>query len=499
MTYEDDGHAGGGLRNALALARSTREPGPDFPAGPAVARRPGAPIPVPGSPAAVLTAALAGERLRPAASAGALHPVNAHLLVGPGEELAPGRYAYDPVTDRLHARGGAPADAPAGMAAVLTVTARRTVSHYGHRGWPLLLLDTGHALAALALAGADAYCADASGELLAAAAGLGTPSGSDEPEHALAAVWWGPGGAPRGDLLDCWAAHGSRDAPGGGPGRTAPGVLVAAWEALTEVTRSGGEGSWSGFPGLVGEAVRLGRGGRGGVPVSGGMPGRARTAGLGPDSAAGRGEASDDVAPASPAGAVRPRRSAAPGFHGIPAPAQLACLVRAVEAAGPDGVRWCLAVGGPEPAVLAGPGLRVLAVGDARPTLARWAAGQAWLAEAGAVLLAYGCPDDTDPARVRRAHLGAGYAVGLAQALACAAGLPSRPVGTWQSADLGAALGGPPDRGPVLHALAVGWHPLPAGGRPGTRAGAGPPPAAPRPLAGAPAHPPVPAQGGASS
>ncbi|URN13708.1 hypothetical protein LUW77_26840 [Streptomyces radiopugnans] len=38
------------------------------------------------------------------------------------------------------------------MTAELSVTARRTASHYGHRAWPLLLLDTGHAAAALLLA-----------------------------------------------------------------------------------------------------------------------------------------------------------------------------------------------------------------------------------------------------------------------------------------------------------------------------------------------------------
>lgn len=155
------------------------------------------------------------------------------------------------------------------------------------------------------------------------------------------------------------------------------------------------------------------------------------------------------------------RRSAAPGFGGVPDRAELARLVRAVESAGPEGVRWCLAVGGPAPAVLGGPELRPLAHGDARPTLARWAAGQDWLTEAGAVLLAYGCPDDAPAPEIRRAHLGAGYAVGLAQALACEAGLPSRPVGSWQSADLAEALGARPGHGPVLHALALGRRPAP--------------------------------------
>ncbi|MFF3314216.1 hypothetical protein ACFYV5_01730 [Streptomyces sp. NPDC003035] len=392
---------------ALRLARSGRVPGPDFAAGSAVTAWPGQAVPVPGALDRLLRASLAGGRLRPAASAGALHPVNVHLLVGPGGVPEPGRYAYDPAAHRLHPRGGAPADAPDGVVLVLTVTARRTVSHYAHRAWPLLLLDTGHALAALALAGAHAVCADADGTLLAAAAGL--TAGAGEPEHAVAAAWWGraPGERPAHDVLARWATHGPGDAPLG-VRRPAPAVLRAAWDTLAEVTAGAGEGRWCGFPGL---------------PSS---PPRTR------------------------------RRSAPPGFGGVPERAELARLLHAAEAAGPEGVRWCVAVGGPEPAVLGGPGLRTPATGDARPTLARWAAGQGWLAEAGAVLLAYGCPDDAPPAEIRRTHLGAGYAVGIAQALACEARLASRPVGSWQSADLGAALGEPPGRSAVLHALALG-------------------------------------------
>ncbi|MFG2642081.1 hypothetical protein ACGFYP_14070 [Streptomyces sp. NPDC048370] len=488
MTYEDGCGGGGGLRAALVLARSPREPGPDFPAGAAVAAWPGEAVRVPAELDAVLAGALAGGRLRPAASAGALHPVNAHLLVGPGGELAPGRYAYDPGAHRLRARSGAPADAPPGVAAVLTVTARRTVSHYGHRAWPLLLLDTGHALAALALAGAEAYCGDADGALLAAAAGLLPTPGLGELEHAVAAVWLGPGGRPVVEVLTRWAAHGPGDAPVG-PGRPAPAVLVAAWEVLREVTGGGGKGSWSSFPGLpvpvaagpvVAGPVVVATAGpvtvaAGPAPVAARTrPGRRASRGSGgvPDGVgptgvaeAGRGAAPglrgvpDGVERAGIVQTAGVRRSAAPGFRGVPDRAELVRLVRVVEAAGPEGVRWCVAVGGPEPAVLGGPELRLLATGDARPTLARWAAGQAWLAEAGAVLLAYGCPDGAPAAEVRRAHLGAGYAVGLAQVLAGTAGLPSRPVGSWQSADLGAALGAPPGSGPILHALALGRRP----------------------------------------
>ncbi|OEV18850.1 nitroreductase, partial [Streptomyces nanshensis] len=152
------------LRRALAEARSPRVPRtvpyvPEraFPWG-----GPGLPLDGPGG-AVDLDRALrlslaapreAGGRLRPVPSAGALHPVRAHLLIGPGCSLPPGRYAYDPRTHRAHPRGPAPAGAPPGAVAVLTVVASRTVAHYGHRAWPLLLLDAGHAAAALALAAA---------------------------------------------------------------------------------------------------------------------------------------------------------------------------------------------------------------------------------------------------------------------------------------------------------------------------------------------------------
>ncbi|WP_420903381.1 nitroreductase family protein, partial [Streptomyces boncukensis] len=101
-------------------------------------------------------------------------------------------------------------------------------------------------------------------------------------------------------------------------------------------------------------------------------------------------------------------------------------------------------------------GLRTLAEGEARPTLARWAAGQPWIAGCGAMLLAHGCPQDADAARVRGEHLAAGYAIGVAQVAAGALGLASRPVGSWQGADLGAALGAPEGRHHIVHGLALG-------------------------------------------
>ncbi|WP_399030678.1 hypothetical protein [Streptomyces sp. 15-116A] len=150
---------------ALARARSPEPPGPDTPAGGAVRAWPGPSRPLPSAdpadPAELdlgallrlsLAAVDASGRLRPVASAGALHPVDTELVVGAGCSLPPGRYGYDPLRHRVHHLGRPPEGTPPGVTAELSVTARRTISHYGHRAWPLLLLDTGHAAAALFLA-----------------------------------------------------------------------------------------------------------------------------------------------------------------------------------------------------------------------------------------------------------------------------------------------------------------------------------------------------------
>ncbi|MGW7289863.1 nitroreductase, partial [Streptomyces sp. NPDC054847] len=409
------------MTEALALARSTADPGPDLPAGPAAVPLRGEALPVPAPLDRTLRLSLAGDRLRPAPSAGALHPVDTFLLLGTGCGLPPGVYAYDPACHRLHRHGPAPELAPAGAFAVLGVTARRTVSHYGHRAWPLVLLDAGHAAAALALAGAHAVCLDADGGLLSAAAG-GVPV-------ALAAVQLLP--RDHGALAR-WA--GDRNSAVSPPwAHEPPGCLRTALRVLGELTDSGGSrGSWR------------------------------TVAGRGPDDAV-----------------LLTRRSASPGFHGSPSNAVLARILAAAETASPTGPRWCLAVGGPRPGLLtsrppatsdgAVPGepaahgvprrgptdaLHRLASGDVLPTLAHWAARQSWIARAGAVLLAYGCPAGAPGARVRHDHLAAGYGIGHAQAAATAAGVPSRPVGSWQGADLGAALGGPPGQDWVIHGLA---------------------------------------------
>lgn len=171
-------------------------------------------------------------------------------------------------------------------------------------------------------------------------------------------------------------------------------------------------------------------------------------------------------------GALEKRRSAPPDdLTHPPGEDPLARLLTTARTARPDGPAWTAAVGGDAPALYAkapgSRGLDVRASGDARPTLARWAAGQQWIGGAGAVLLAHGCPGDAPAAAVRTCHLAAGYAAGAVQAHATALGLRSRPIGSWQRADLGAALGEAPGRDWIVHGLAVGAPPPPGRAAPG--------------------------------
>ncbi|MFD7675184.1 nitroreductase [Streptomyces anulatus] len=440
--------ASGLLRRALADVRSSRAPG----LAPYVPERPfprsGAGMPLAGCEARpgagpggggravidldrVLRLSLAAPagtsgRLRPVPSAGALHPVRAHLLIGPGCSLPPGRYAYDPRAHRAHRRGPAPDGVSPGVLVVLTVAASRTVAHYGHRAWPLLLLDTGHAAAALALAGPPAadvlVCFDADAALLSAAAGLhAAPDRPDtrpgaEPELPLAAVRLTPTGvtADAPGTLTAWAGPIRAGTPSARPGAetAAPTELAAARNLLHHIARAPElpGGTWHPAP---------------------------------------RPEPVTD-------GALEKRRSAPPDdLTHPPGEDLLARLLATARTARPDGPAWTAAVGGDAPGLYAkapgSRGLDVRASGDARPTLARWAAGQQWIGGAGAVLLAHGCPGDAPAAAVRTCHLAAGYAAGAVQAHATALGLRSRPIGSWQRADLGAALGEAPGRDWIVH------------------------------------------------
>ncbi|WP_369165455.1 nitroreductase [Streptomyces sp. AFD10] len=383
-------------------------------------------------------------RLRPVPSAGALHPVRAHLLVGPRCSLPPGRYAYDPHTHRAHPRGPAPDGVPAGALVVLTVAASRTVAHYGHRAWPLLLLDAGHAAAALAQAGpptADVLvCLDADGALLSAAAGLPRAPArhsewqAAELEPPLAAVWFTPtGGSVRTiDPLSAWATRARASAPVRAPGSpiAQPCELANTQSLLCLLAQAPARPAGTWHPASRPE----------------GVTGKTLTT----------------------------RRSAPPDdLRRPPERELLATVLTTARTASPAGPDWTAVTGGAAPALYTahreGPGLRLRAHGDARPTLAHWAARQTWIGTTGAVLLAHGCPDDAPPAEVRIGHLAAGYAIGLAQTHATALGLRSRPIGSWQQADLGAALGEAPGRDWIVHGLALGAPPTKATTPPATR------------------------------
>ncbi|MGW8990958.1 nitroreductase family protein [Streptomyces zhihengii] len=358
------------LAAALRHARSPQRPGPDTPAGPAARAWPGLPQPFPRArPSeldlhALLRLSLAASdttgRRRPTPSAGALHPVDTELVVGTGTSLPPGHYGYDPLNHRVHRLGPQPDGTPPGVTARLSVTPRRTMSHYGHRSWPLLLLDTGHAAAALYLAARALGCGEPELQMDEAAGSL------------LAAIHI----TPPSILPDPNSVRGTTDAPD-------------PRELLT-------------------------------------------------------------------------RRSSPPPLLGTPSTQALHAVLSSASHAGGTDLSWCAAVGPPQPRLVElapdGETLRRRAAGEARPTLAVWAAGQGWVADAGAVLLAHGCPDNADTPHIRRAHLHAGFAVHLAHITARRHGLTARPVGSWQQADLGAALGSAPGQDWIIHALALGTH-----------------------------------------
>ncbi|MFF2846507.1 hypothetical protein ACFVT5_09250 [Streptomyces sp. NPDC058001] len=391
------------VHEALARARSAEAPGPDLP--PTEPARPsGEPVAVPAALDRTLRLSLAGRRLRPVPSAGALHPVDTWLLVGADGGVRPGRYAYDPGRHRLHRVGPAPDPVPPGVFAVLAARPERTVSHYRHRAWPLVLLDVGHAVAALALTARHPVCL--SSAVLRTTA-VPAPPGTGLPLAVVRLTSHGE--------LEPWCTSETPE-----PAMTIPADahpdLVEAYRVLGAISAAGAtERRWfTPRTGAVPDSLLLGR------------------------------------RSAEPSVLGRSRRPGAEALARV--------LAVAESAMSDDGPHWCLAVGAPEPGLLGAKDGKptVLATGDVLPTLAEWAARQGWIGGAGAVLIAYGCPSDAGPARIGRDHLLAGYGVGHAQLTASALGLASRPVGSWQGADLGAALGGPPGRDWIVHGLALG-------------------------------------------
>jgi hypothetical protein len=90
-------------------------------------------------------------RLRSAASAGAPHPVGARFAAGASRPLPPGRLGHDQLRPRVHRLGPAPAARCPGRPPNSPPPPRRTLSRSEYHTGPLILLDTGHATAALRL------------------------------------------------------------------------------------------------------------------------------------------------------------------------------------------------------------------------------------------------------------------------------------------------------------------------------------------------------------
>ncbi|MGP4102628.1 hypothetical protein [Nonomuraea sp. KM90] len=349
----------------------------------------------------VVDLALGGSRgrLRRVPSAGALYPVDAYVL-------AEGRLLlHDPVRHALLDRGPGPEEA--GAVVLLTLEPSRTIWKYGSRSLPSLLLDLGHA----------------AGSLAAAAACLGLDCRIClEPDARTTADLTG---APYG-LAAVHMSTSTKPPPHGAPADDRPLVLSAPADDRA--------------PDLAARAL--------GARPTGFEPGRGG-AGHPDDGHRLVLQALDDLSggdgrwePSPMSRFVRDvlerRRSTPPPFTGELGAADLRALLNGglLIAATRHGL-----------ATAEGPVGR----GDARPTLAAWATGQAFLADAAAILLY-----TADLADYRSAYTRAGLEVHRALLAAEELGLPARPIGSWGPADLGAALGRRPGTQVIVHGAAVG-------------------------------------------
>ena len=97
--------------------------------------------------------------LRPVPSAGAMHPITVHVLVGRGCDLSPGLYAFDAVSGAFFRRDTGTlttaAFLPQGARIVVTARPQRTWARYGDCAPPLLITE-----AALTLAWLSTACAN---------------------------------------------------------------------------------------------------------------------------------------------------------------------------------------------------------------------------------------------------------------------------------------------------------------------------------------------------
>ncbi|WP_143590122.1 nitroreductase family protein [Thermoactinospora rubra] len=353
------------VRQAEAAARAPFDGAPPTPGTQPRPRYPGRPAEVAPRVLEVVDLALGVSRgrLRRVPSAGALYPVDAHVMAG-GRLLA-----FDPFRHVLRDRGLSCSAVP-GAVVLLSLEPSRTVWKYGSRSLPSLLLDLGHAAGSLAAAAA-CLGVECRVSLDVDARRMAVP-------YTFAAVWLAPPAAT--DVLLCagTAWRGTAE-----PGHT---LIRQALDDLAE-----GGTTWE-APGM----------------------------------------------PPFPRHVIESRRSAPPPFTGELDRTDLHALLDGTPliAATRDGLTTA---DGP------------VGRGDARPALAAWATGQAFLADAAAVLLV-----TADLTGYRAAYTRAGLLVHRALLAAHARGLPARPVGSWGPADLGAALGRPPGTHVIVHGAAIG-------------------------------------------
>ncbi|WP_160050260.1 hypothetical protein [Nocardiopsis sp. FR4] len=398
---------------ALHAAWRGADPGPTPSAArpPAARRWPGPVHPLERAPGrgagALLDLALAadpdrvtgGVRLRRVPSAGGRYPVEAHL-VDSGTV-----WRYDPLRHALCAP--AATDHP-GTAVVLGLVPARTVWRYGPRALPVLLLDLGHAVAALGAAasacGLRARALLAPGPELARAARLPWRDG---------AVRW-PGAAPEYPL-----AVVSLEA--GPPGREADAVRPAPAIGRAAPSPRPPAAEWEGAP----------------PPQVDGAAAQMVAAALARLCAA---PAAEPPLPADTVGpAVLLERRSAPwaalaSRSDAPSPDPAPVLAAAAAHLGADRV-VCLDPRGHAEALAA---------------LAPRSCGQPAVAEADRLLLLLGSPA-AGPHTLSE-HVGAGAAAHAAWLAAAAQRRPARPVGCW----IDTLLSTPHGRRRVLHALALG-------------------------------------------
>lgn len=198
--------------------------------------------------------------LRVNPSSGNLHPLEAYLVGGPfaGVTAAPALLHYAPHEHALEERAVLPpalwgelagALPPGAVLAGLTRLTWREAWKYGERGWRYTLLDTGHAVAALAVAAAalghDARLLAWPDRDVARLLGLDGPPGRDaERPEALLALWpsgarWpavvAPGLPPGTRRVLATLPHRGTPTPVGGSGPEWPAAEAAARAAERDV------------------------------------------------------------------------------------------------------------------------------------------------------------------------------------------------------------------------------------------------------------------------